>query len=1244
MSETATVTDNRQVTDTLQQMANEMSKFGDAGSASRLTQIAEKAARNELTIAFCGHFSAGKSTLINTLVGRDLLASGPIPTSGNVVEVRHGAELASIQLKDGTHVEVPIYALGAHLRDADRVQEVHVETPLSDWPHGVAFMDTPGVDSTDDAHRIATESALHMADIVMYVTDYNHVQSDVNFQFTKMIQRQGKSVIWVVNQIDKHQEWELSFDEYREQIMSSFRSWELDAVAVYFTSMTERHHPYNQLLQLKRLLQQLVTCRAEWLGSALNQTVQDVLRQHRERLEQDQHEQRVHLETLLSSGEHDVGQLEILQERLRAVQDAPKKLEKRLKADLENLLKAAPITPYQTRELARLYLESCQPGFKVGWLLARKKTEQEIERRLTAFTADFREKVSAHIDWHVKELFVRLARDADVHDSRYEESVYALDVNVEPDWLSKKVKTGLTSNEYVLTYMDQVADEVRRRYKLAAEPLIKQAVEQKSAQSSKEQAELEEKLARFANVLQAREQLADLNQTVSDNLSKLERMWAPCSEHVEVLHNFGEWLHHAEQQVNMSLHDDTGEHSVAEQEPMALVNALPEADEHTVEVQPSVASAPDMRRQAEQMLQKAAQSLSGAVGLRSMIETLQQRASRLADNQFTIALFGAFSAGKSSFVNALVGEAILPVSPNPTTAAVNRLVQPQAGCSHGSARITFKSEENMKADIAASLAVFQEKFHGFRKLERQVSRLSNDSHRPKAKPHLAFLQAVVKGWGVMQGELGAERVVARDEYVAYAVDEHKACFVDSIDVYVDCPLTREGIQLVDTPGADSINARHTNVAFDYMKHADAIIFVTYYNHAFSQADRTFLEQLGRVKDTFEMDKMWFVINAADLAQSEEELQGVHDYVYRQLVSCGINAPRLYALSSQTALWAKQAPRGELSAEKARVYRNRLGLAPDAAFPSVETGLTLTGFKRFVHDFKHLAVQELTELAVQGARKEVQRALSAVRNYEKTAVQDEASREQQLRRVQAARQTALNRIAKLDWQAERHAVMQEVEELLYYVKQRFFHQLSSQFNQAFHPSVLKDGGSRKSQLNGCLHDLFSALEHQLTQEMLATALRVENIVHKVEKHVHERLNHQLSKDVGRRDPFTEHDPVEIAEPPWLTEAADFKTEEAATLLKHFKHAKDFFEGDGKRRMLEAFEHYLQTPLHDYIESRREQFIHYYNQQLDTHMHQMQQEMRSQTEEYFEGQVAVLSQPGDSADWQALAHQLELLLKE
>lgn len=1239
LNETVTVTQEQRVTEVLQQLQTEMSRSGDEQSALRLKQIAEKAERDELNIAFCGHFSAGKSTLINRLVGRDVLSSGPIPTSANVVYIRKGTERASVKLKDGAEWKTPLDELGSYLCDGDRVETVHVELPLSGWPDGTALLDTPGVDSTDDAHRVATESALHLADVVLYVTDYHHVQSEVNFQFTKKLQEREKSVIWIVNQVDKHQEWEVPFDQFREQLTASFRDWELDVAAVYFTSMTEPGHPCNELPQLKHLLKQLVTDRADWLRLSLNRSVQDVLRQHREWLWEEQLSQREQLEHVLASEQCNLEDLGQLREQLRHVREAPAKLGSRMQEELAKLLKNAPITPYQTRELARLYLESRQSGFKVGWLFAGKKTEQEAERRFSAFAEDFRKKVSAHIDWHVKELLVRLIREAGLHDSDYEAAVYALTVNVEPELLSGKVKENLTSNEYVLTYMDQLAEEVKRRYKSAAASLIEQAVERKTEQSEKEQAELKERLARVEKVLQAQKQLDRLDQTVYDRMERLETLWIWNANRTELSADFDEWLRRAAQQAAEENNKHINSWPTLSANPMALANERQGAVQKYLEQDEPPVSSQEKLQKAAQMLQTAADTLSGKAGFQNIVQAMRQRAVRLAEREFTVALFGAFSAGKSSFANAMIGEPVLPVSPNPTTATVNRLVHPEEGLPHGTARVKFKSEEELEADVAASLALFQETYRGIDSLRRQVARLSKGSHRANAKPHLAFLQAVADGWDpVMKEELGTERVVDRETYAAYAAEESKACFVESIDVSIDCPLTREGIELVDTPGADSINARHTGVAFDYIKHADAVIFVTYYNHAFSQADRAFLEQLGRVKDTFEMDKLWFVINAADLARSEEQLQGVRDYVESQLMSCGINRPRLYALSSQTALWAELASRGALPAEMARVYRERLGLNADAPFPEKDDGLLRAGFKWFIDDFKRLTVRELTELAVQGAQKEVRRALLVVRDYAEAALQDKASCERQLRDAETARQTALNEIARLDWQAERQSMEQEVKELLYYVKQRFFHQLSEKFNLAFHPSELKEG----HQLEGCLRDFFNMLEQQLERETLTTALLVEKAVHTAERHVYEQLVRKLSgeDDTGR---FAVHEPASIDVPSSVTASVELNPDDAMVLLKHFKNAKHFFEQGGKQQMLEAFEHHLQMPLQHYVERQQERFIRYFGEQLGERMVKLQRGLRSHVEEHYEGQAAVLSQAGDSENWQALADRLGMLLQ-
>jgi GTPase SAR1 family protein len=70
-----------------------------------------------------------------------------------------------------------------------------------------------------------------------------------------------------------------------------------------------------------------------------------------------------------------------------------------------------------------------------------------------------------------------------------------------------------------------------------------------------------------------------------------------------------------------------------------------------------------------------------------------------------MALFGAFSAGKSSFANALIGERVLPVSPNPTTAAINKIMPPQEGWPHGTAKVKMKKADAILQDVLYSLEI-----------------------------------------------------------------------------------------------------------------------------------------------------------------------------------------------------------------------------------------------------------------------------------------------------------------------------------------------------------------------------------------------------------------------------------------------------------------------------------------------------------------------------------------------------------
>ena len=91
------------------------------------------------------------------------------------------------------------------------------------------------------------------------------------------------------------------------------------------------------------------------------------------------------------------------------------------------------------------------------------------------------------------------------------------------------------------------------------------------------------------------------------------------------------------------------------------------------------------------ILEFASNEVKDLPGFKKIADDLKQKAERLENQSFTVALFGAFSAGKSSFANALLGERLLPVSPNPTTAAINKIMPIDAEHPHGTVLVKLKS-------------------------------------------------------------------------------------------------------------------------------------------------------------------------------------------------------------------------------------------------------------------------------------------------------------------------------------------------------------------------------------------------------------------------------------------------------------------------------------------------------------------------------------------------------------------------
>jgi small GTP-binding protein len=131
-------------------------------------------------IVVAGEFNAGKSALINALLGEKVLAEGTTPTTSRVTLVKWG-ELAAEQVVDG-NFSVYTYPLPL-------LKELNI-------------VDTPGTNAILRHHERLTDEFVPRSDLVLFITSADHPLTESERQFLERILTWGKKVVFVLNKVD----------------------------------------------------------------------------------------------------------------------------------------------------------------------------------------------------------------------------------------------------------------------------------------------------------------------------------------------------------------------------------------------------------------------------------------------------------------------------------------------------------------------------------------------------------------------------------------------------------------------------------------------------------------------------------------------------------------------------------------------------------------------------------------------------------------------------------------------------------------------------------------------------------------------------------------------------------------------------------------------------------------------------------------------------------------------------------
>ncbi len=208
---TAKQSDSRhRVVTALEQLARLADERSDHATAERARALAGRLRADVFNLAVVGQFKRGKTTLINALLGRDILPAAVVPLTSVVTIVEHGPqERVSLRFLDGWSREIEASDLSSYVTERGNPSNrlglavAVVQLPSEILNRGLRIIDTPGVGSVH-AHNTETAYAFipHVDGAIFLVTADPPV-SEAELQFLKDLHQEVQRVFFVQNKADQ---------------------------------------------------------------------------------------------------------------------------------------------------------------------------------------------------------------------------------------------------------------------------------------------------------------------------------------------------------------------------------------------------------------------------------------------------------------------------------------------------------------------------------------------------------------------------------------------------------------------------------------------------------------------------------------------------------------------------------------------------------------------------------------------------------------------------------------------------------------------------------------------------------------------------------------------------------------------------------------------------------------------------------------------------------------------------------
>ncbi|NWF52502.1 MAG: dynamin family protein [Nitrospirae bacterium] len=172
-------------------------------------ELREKIQNNVFNLVVLGQFKRGKTTLINALLGSEILPTAVIPLTSIATILKYGEELKiNVFFNDGRVTEIIPEDLREYVTEKGNpknekdVFEVVITYPSPYLKDGVRLIDTPGVGSVFEHNTDVAYQYLPKSDAALFLLSVDQPVSKAEMDFLKDVREYSNKIFFLHNKAD----------------------------------------------------------------------------------------------------------------------------------------------------------------------------------------------------------------------------------------------------------------------------------------------------------------------------------------------------------------------------------------------------------------------------------------------------------------------------------------------------------------------------------------------------------------------------------------------------------------------------------------------------------------------------------------------------------------------------------------------------------------------------------------------------------------------------------------------------------------------------------------------------------------------------------------------------------------------------------------------------------------------------------------------------------------------------------